>query len=250
MLGAKLVSYRAVSLPGLKPVWKITNPEDVVEIGDKVFVKLNPANTGLRNLVCADNDDEAVKAARSLSVSTGLKEIMRLRNRAQSAALTAAEAETTCNLFETPRAKKSKTTPKKSRDQVNEMRRAPESLSITLTMGDDEHHIDVLRPVHPNDCVFAEYEDDTISAVLGFLRAKGFGENKRPKNMHLPKGIQVRIQGKYQFIAKYTKGDGTTSQKLFKTIDDALAFQADPTTHDNDDDGDNVEEHDEESDGF
>ena len=53
MVRAKLVSYRVVSLPVLNPVWKITNPEDVVEVGDKVFVKLSPANTGLRNLVCA-----------------------------------------------------------------------------------------------------------------------------------------------------------------------------------------------------
>ena len=30
------------------------------------------------------------------------------------------------------------------------------------------------------------------------------------------------------------------------TIDEALAFQADPATHDNDDDVDNGEEHDEE----
>ena len=67
--------------------------------------------------------------------------------------------------------------------------------------------------------------------------------------MHLPKGIHVRKQGKYQFPAKYTKGDGTTSQQLCKTIDDALAFQADPTTHDNDDDGDSGEEHDEERGG-
>ena len=102
MLRAKLVSYRVVNRPGLNPVWRITNPEDVVEVGDKVFVKLNPANTGLRSLACADRDDEAVKVARSLSVGTGLKEIMRLRNRAQSTALTAVEAETTCSLFETP----------------------------------------------------------------------------------------------------------------------------------------------------
>ncbi len=99
---AKLVSYRAVSQPGLNPVWKITNPEDLVEIGDAVSVKKNPTDTGLRSLVCADNEDEAVKAARSLSVSTGLKEIMQLRSRAQSTALTAVEAETTCSLLETP----------------------------------------------------------------------------------------------------------------------------------------------------
>ncbi len=99
---AKLVSYRAVSLPGLNPVWKITNPEDVVVIGDKASAKLSPANTGLRSLVCADNEDETVSDARILSVSTGLKEIMQLRNQAQSTALTAVEAETTCSLFETP----------------------------------------------------------------------------------------------------------------------------------------------------
>ena len=67
--------------------------------------------------------------------------------------------------------------------------------------------------------------------------------------MHLPKGIHVRKQGKCQLSAKYTKGDGTASQKLCRAIDEALAFQADPTTHDNDGDCDNGEEHDEERDG-
>ena len=148
-------------------------PEDVVEIGEKVFVKLSPANGGLRNLVCAGNEDEAAKAARSLSVSTGLKEIMQLRSLAQSAALIAVEAETACSLFETP-SKKSRKAPLKSGDQLKEMRRAPESLAITLTTGGDDHQTDVLRPVHPNDCVFVEYEDDTISVVLGFLQGKGF----------------------------------------------------------------------------
>ncbi len=99
---AKLVSYRVVSLQGLSPICKITNPDDVVEIDDKVFVKLNPSNTGLRNLVSSDRVHGEAKAARSLSVSTGLKELMRLRSQAQSAALTAVEAETTCSLLETP----------------------------------------------------------------------------------------------------------------------------------------------------
>ena len=141
---------------------------------------------------------------------------MRLRIRAQSTALTAAEAETTCILFEASLAKTIRTTPRESRDQVKEMRRAPESLIITLTTGDDDHHIDVLRPVHPNDCVFVEYEDDTISVVFGFLRAKGFGESKRPNTMHLPKGTHVRKQGKYPLTARYTKGDGTTPQKTLQ----------------------------------
>ena len=136
--------------------------------------------------------------------------------------------------------------PKESRDQVRGMRRAPESLVITLTTGGADHQIDVLRPIHPDDCVFVEYEDDTISVVLGFLRAGGFGESKRPNTMHLPRGTRVRSAGKHNFSVRYTKGDGTISKKICKTIDEALAFQADPTTHDNDDDVDNGEEHDEE----
>ncbi len=59
----------------------------------------------------------------------------------------------------------------------------------------------------------------------------------------------MRKQEKYQLSAKYTKGDGTASQQLCNAIDDALAFQADPATHDNDDDCDYGEEHDEERDG-
>ncbi len=103
--------------------------------------------------------------------------------------------------------------------------------------------------MHPNECVFVEYEDDTISVVLGFLRAGGFGESKRPTTMHLPKGTHVRKLEKYQLSVEHTRGYGTKSQKHCKAIYEALAFQADPTTHDNDDDCDNGEEHDEERDG-
>ena len=67
--------------------------------------------------------------------------------------------------------------------------------------------------------------------------------------MHLPKDIHVRKLGKYQLSVQYTNGDGTKSQTLCKTIDEAVAFQADPTTHDNDDDCNSGEEHDEVRDG-
>ncbi len=67
--------------------------------------------------------------------------------------------------------------------------------------------------------------------------------------MQLPKGIHVRRQGTYHFSAKYTNDDGTVSQKLCKAVDEALAFQADPTTHASDADADREVDHDNERDG-
>ena len=90
--------------------------------------------------------------------------------------------------------------------------------------------------MHPSDCVFVEYADDTIFVVLEFLRASGFGESNRPKAMHLPKGTHVRKLETYQFSVKHTKVGGTKSHKPRKAIDEVLAFQPNSTTHDNDDD--------------
>ncbi len=67
--------------------------------------------------------------------------------------------------------------------------------------------------------------------------------------MHLPRGIHVRKPGKYTFGVMYTRGDDTKSPQRCKTIDEALAVQADPTAHNNDDGCDKGEEHDEERDG-
>ena len=89
--------------------------------------------------------------------------------------------------------------------------------------------------------MFVEYEEVSISAVLKFLRASEFDVGlKRGRSTHLPKGIHVRGDG---YSVVYTKPDGSTSQKLCRELDDALAFHADPTIaiKDNDDSSDNGE---------
>ena len=150
MLGATLQRSFTAGLDGLKPVWKI-RPKDIVDVDGVSFIKVNPANVGLHRLVCAKNPN-APKGLTTLSVNAGLKELLRLRNRAQAASLDAANAEQTCFLFETPPKKKAK--PVKSRPQIQEMRASPESLTVAIVTDDDvEHHVKVLRPVHPSDCI-------------------------------------------------------------------------------------------------
>jgi len=234
MLAASLMSYRVVGVTGVAPKWKITSPEDVQEMGDKAFVKLNTMNTSLWALISSDNPNvqNGSASTKNLSTSKGLKELINMRNRIQSTAL----VPQTCSLFEAPK-KKARVT----REKALAMRTTPDSLIIPLIMDGITYDVSVLRPVHPNDAIFVEYSNSSIAAVVHYLRTSQFDDSlKRARTVGLPKGIHKKISGDKNYIVTYTKPDGSIAQKFVRELDDALAFHADPTMKldESDDDGD------------
>jgi hypothetical protein len=229
MITASLMSYRVVGVTGVAKKWSITSPSDVQEIGDRAFVKLNTQNTSLWALIASNNPKVlggANSQSRDLKTSKGLTELIAMRNRIQSAAL-APEQPQICSLFEAPK-KKAKVT--FARDKATAKRTAPESLIIPLQMDGTTYEVSVLRPVHPQDAVFVEYNNASIAAVVQWLRTSEFDEGlKRARTLGLPKGIHKRLFGEKKYAVVYTKPDGSISQKLVRELDDALAFHADPT---------------------
>lgn len=239
MIAASLMSYRVVGISGVAKKWSITAPTDVQEIGDRAFVKLNTQNPSLWALVASNNPNVAGGASgqyRALSSSKGLTELIAMRNRIQSAAL-APEQPQICSLFEAPK-KKAKVA--FARDKAAAKRTAPESLILPLEMGGVTYEVSVLRPVHPKDALFVEYSNESIAAVVQWLRTSGFDDGlKRTRTLGLPKGIHKRVLGDKKYVVVYTKPDGSISRKLVRELDDALAFHADPTIKlDEDDDAD------------
>ena len=221
MKAVELEEYRIVRLDGIKTPWKINLRGDVQTLDDgTVFVKLNTKCSSLWGLLAADNTN-VVRGA-SLATSSGLKELIELRNQAQQQLFEESTRDASCQLFDAP---KKRPRALNTRDQMKELRGAPQSMSVTLAFDGESRAVQVLRPAHPNDSVFVEYSRETLITVLHFLRRSDFTESKRCRHTDLPRGIQRRKQG---FLVSFTKADGSPSTKSFKELDDALAHHANP----------------------
>ena len=204
-------------------------PSDVIEIdseqaGHQIFVKLNCANHGLLAMVCKGNE-QAPKTLDTLTVSQGLKALIQLRNKAQAAAFETESKETFCKLFDTTPAKKARV----ARRDAQAMREAPQSLEVYVPIDGDERRVAVLRPVHPRDAVYVEYETDTIATVITYIRGAGFDDCLKQSRMKdLPKGIHLRKHGIYKFAVMSKRDDGKKQMKMFKELADAMVFHTDP----------------------
>ena len=221
MLSASLVDTRTIRLDGMKPQWRIAKNEDVVMIdGGEAFIRMSPWNTGLSSLVAAENPTVPEPAPKHLlSASLGLASLIAMRNQKQADALSAEDGG--CSLFEK--------IPKKrcvslSRHQQKALRKAPESITIEIEIHGTVHEVHVLRPVHPNDNFFVGYKSEMVAAVLHYVRGAGFKDTPSRVQSDLPAGVHRRKDG---FVVKYEKPSGSVGYKFQKTLDEAVAFQAD-----------------------
>lgn len=226
MLAASLAEVRTVKLDGLKGGWVTSKPEDVVKVGEEVFVRMPPHNKTLCSLVMANNenspDGKRIKPQdyATLANNKGLQSLIACRNRTQAQAL-ADSAELQCSLFEQPAAKKARRT----KAEAARMRQAPEVVEIEVDVDGTTHSLRVLRPVHPTDNLMVAYEAHTIQCVLHILRAASYDEGRAPRCDNLPQGVHVRKAG--GFLCKYKKDQGC-AYKLVYDLESALAFHADP----------------------
>lgn len=228
MLTVSLTEVRTISIEGCSFQWKICKPDDVVTVEDKAFVRLAPSNYGLAQLITVDNDNVPLELQRPSSSqltmmrSKGFSNLLSERNRVQVADLSKEQ----CSLFDDAPVKKART----SRGQLDAQRNAPEVMTLNLLVSGVTHCVSVLRPVQPNDNVFVEYNNDMITAVLSYIRSFGFEVITRDVKQVLPKGIHHRKnkQGEMAFVVKYIKPGGSHGFRKCSTLEDALAFQADP----------------------
>ena len=73
------------------------------------------------------------------------------------------------------------------------------SMEIEVQLGGSNHCIQVLKPVSAKDALYVEFEANTLSIVIQFLRESGFApEDAARKIQHNgEKGIQRRKDGKF-----------------------------------------------------
>ena len=84
-----------------------------------------------------------------------------------------------------------------------------------------------------------------MNAVINYITSHGFSEAS-PKKGQGTKGVHKHSRG---YLVYYEDDDRNKRAKLIKgTIEDAMAFKADPSSWDGDDDDDDEEEEEEEHD--
>ena len=217
MRTAGLSVIRSVTLPDRKHVWRIKD-EDTVVIDDTPFVRLNKWSSTLSSLL------GNVGGFMCLKRSQGLDALQELRKTASEH-----DAETDeCSLFDVQK------TPKKravSKGAMNSARQHPQIVDVGLQLQGEAEPIAVrlIKAVHPTDCVWVEFKEEPISAVIQFLIEGGFNGSKRAKHadQQLPVGVQRRKAG---FRVKF-KHENKYKFKCVRSMEDAIRFHADPSAY-------------------
>ena len=231
MKRARLVETRTISLEGLKPNWVIKKPEDIRYVGGQAFIRFASHMAGLVQLATCDNPHapNPVPKNWTLSGNIGLSHMIAERNKQQAKAMADSEG-AACSLFDSPQRKRQP----KSRAVLEQLRKSPEIMTLEIHVYGKNLQVDVLRPVVSNDNLFVACDEQMLGAVLNYIRSSGF-EERQPRSVSkdLPRGIQRRGGA---FVVKYVKPEGAIGWKRAKTMDDAVAFLADP--YDQDSSGD------------
>ena len=220
MMNVTLWSQKCVGVEGSKACWKICM-NDVVELGEETYVRLNPNNRGLISLV--DGESER----KTLQGSLGLASLVRLRNESQVSELQRElEAEKpSCDLFAAPTPDAEPRAKRRSTLVAMKARRlAPEALDVEVELeGGEKASIRMLRPVHTKDNLFIKYDATNVANAIRLLRHEGFEEGVGGyKRAALPPGIWQRGDK----LAVPHGAKGAKRIKLFKDLQQALAFQA------------------------
>ena len=193
-------------------------------------------------------DIKSAKGHYSCWHSLGLQELIKLRNEAQVKSLSEADGKT-CTLFEgTSRpAKKprvffeasidgqlqkliklrneaqvkalSEADGKSFHAQMKTLRDDHDALTVQVSIGDQEHSIEVLRPVHGRDRLWVLYEESSLGAVITYLRDMPFGDKIR--QVKLPDGVTGVIKRTNGWIVKKKRDDGSVQHMFTKQLDDA-----------------------------
>jgi len=227
MQKATLELSRTVKLEGIKPVWRIHKPSDMATVGDDTFLRISFQQYTLNSLLAYKNDDlPRGLEQQAVVLSRGLKSLIAQRNEKQSDEFKQDKTHARASLFKTP-PKQTKLV--RTHAEKADMRRNPGVMTIEVVVHDTTVHIDVMRPMHPNDNLFVVYEPEAMAAAIHIMRTMGFDEpQKRDRLPDLPKGVHHRNGF---VVAKFSKSpDGLNGYgyKKCKTVEDAVRFLTQP----------------------
>ena len=214
-------------MSGLNTTWKIPH-EHAKHVEDTTFVRVPGShNTSLLKLVCENNPLAEGMNLRSLASSCGLWLLRMARNATQARLLSAPASTLFAADSVTPRKAR-----RMSRGALNTLRMISSSIEIEVQLGGCKNCIQVLKPVSAKDALYVEFEANTMSIVIQFLRESGFApEDAARKIQHNgEKGIQRRKDGK--FLVK--KQLGKHKCQIVPTLRDALQLQMQNATNGDD----------------
>ena len=207
-------------MPGLNTTWVIPHAH-AKHVEGTAFVRVPGShNTSLLKLVCENNPlAEEGMNFRSLTSSCGLMELIKTRNATQARQLSAPASTLFAADSVTP--KKAR---RRSKGELNTLRMISASMEIEVPLGGCKHCIKVLKPVSAKDALYVEFEANTISIVIQFLRESGFAPGNATKKIQHKgdKGIQRRKDGK--FLVK--KQLGKHKSQIVPSLRDALHLQS------------------------
>ena len=228
-MAAILSEKKCVGLDGLIHQFFVWKPNDVVECHGAIFVRMSPSSYSLREILLEKNvlAPEPVPKRWSLSCSVGMNKLMELRNEQQAASLRG-ESNTSCNLFDdSPPSDCLRRACRVPRPEIQKKRQEHDVLTVELELDGESKSVRLLRPMHPRDNLFIEYEAHTLGLVLRYFRALGFSDVKEPRP-DLPKGILNR---KGMYLVRHVKDNGEMGLKKFDELDAAIAFLSESDHH-------------------
>ena len=201
-----------------KVEWKVKGAY-ITEIEGVEFVKLPASDPALCKMVCSGIVDRMPKGC-SLSQSSGIKELLRLRNEKQSSDLVPASS--AANLFAAmPDRKRSR----RSVAAIREMRDSLALCDVAVPGFRDSagRDIKMVRPVHPRDDICVQLDKDVLEFIVGFIRFHGLDEatvaNRRQYATAGSRGIWRQGDG----LVVRVGDDGGVGHKFrrVKTLDEA-----------------------------
>ena len=225
---AQLSEIKCVRFEGLHAMLKFLPCEQCACDGLE-FVRLNPRSGSLISVVCEANDDAPKPTPNNFSLTCcdAMCELQRLRNAAAAKEL-AQPAADACSLFASaggPQTKAAKA--RVSHQARKEQRLTKQSVVAQITTQGDAHAVEMIRPVAARDAIWVRYDQDTLDAVVQFLRSSTFSDQKHTyKHLHddLPhetKGIHKRANGWVVAL----DGDAGPKWRRAKDINEALCIK-------------------------
>ena len=219
-------------MDGVKTEWKIVSPGEVIMLNGITYVKVCARSYTLRKLL----KEMSGNADAGIATSIGYRKFLQLRNLEHKKLL---DSETEhSNLFDNASISRSFTM-----EQLNEQQLHRRTMTISLKIDDQLCDVTMLRPVRPRDVPYVEFSETSLSAVINYITSHGFSEAS-PKKGQGTKGVHKHVRG---YLVYFQDDHRTKRAKLVKgTIDDVMAFKADPSSWDGNDD-DEEDEHDDDA---
>ncbi len=219
--------YRLSTADGHRK-WNI-QPESIVRVGDRAFVKLARSAHGFASLVFhkCPQVPQPVPKGYSLTTSLGYSELVARRNREDQVAQLA-KAEASVPALFRGKCVVSAKVQRKTHKEMSELRQSPDVITLKLDGVEDSEgntqSVDVARPAHTLDDLMVPLAD--IDSVLKYFQQSGFSAQQQKRKRPDRDGVWHRKDkdGSDVFLKAVKKQGCVKATKKFKTEQEAIEY--------------------------